>query len=56
MKELIKSFGRLANSELCGWRMQAHFWFDPLAKGKLIDRFWKEFIPSISTMKKHIYG
>lgn len=47
-----KSLGRLANKELREAKKEAHFYFDKIAKTKLINKIWKEFIPEISNRNK----
>jgi len=44
--------GSLANSSLREARKLAHFWFDQIAKTKLINKIWKQYIPDISNRNK----
>ena len=44
--------GSLANSSLREARKSAHFWFDQIAKTKLINKIWRQYIPDISNRNK----
>ncbi len=47
-----KSLGRLANKELREAKKEAHFYFDQIAKTKLINKIWKEYVEGVSNRNK----
>lgn len=47
-----KALGRLANKELRELKKEAHFYFDQIAKTKLINKIWKEYIPNLGNRNK----
>ena len=47
-----KALGRLADKELRKSKKQAHYYFDQIAKTKLINKIWNKWIPNISNRNK----
>lgn len=47
-----KAFGRLANEELRGAKILAHFYFDQIARTSLINKIWREYIPGFTNRNK----
>lgn len=51
-KDTDKALGRLANRELRNAKIEAHLYFDKIAKTGMINKIWKVFIPNISNRNK----
>ena len=47
-----KAMGRLADKLLRGAKIEAHYYFDQIARTSLINKIWKEYIPNLSNRKK----
>ena len=47
-----KSLGRLANKELREAKIQAHYWFDQIARTGLINKIYRKFIPNTPSRQK----
>lgn len=51
-KETDEALGRLADSELRKWKIEAHKYFNPLYKDKIINKVHSVYIPKTSNRKK----
>jgi hypothetical protein len=47
-----QALGRLANAELRKAKMEAHYWFDQIARTKVINEVWPVFIKGASNRSK----
>lgn len=47
-----QALGRLANAELRKAKMEAHYWFDQIARSKVINEVWPVFIKGASNRSK----
>lgn len=46
------SLGRLANKELRKAKIEAHKWFDQIARTSLVNKVYNEYIPGVSNRNK----